>query len=94
MEIKHGITGNKGEFVALQDGQKAGEMTYSIAGADLMIIDHTGVNEAFKGLGVGKRILLDGVVAYARTHKIKVLPLCPFAKAMFDKMPEIGDVLS
>ncbi|MDR2221632.1 MAG: N-acetyltransferase [Flavobacteriaceae bacterium] len=94
MEIKHSILGNKGEFVALQDGKRAGEMTYSVAGSELIIVDHTGVEDEFKGLGVGKRILLDGVVKYAREHKIKVMPLCPFAKAMFEKMPEIHDVLA
>lgn len=94
MEIKHEAQENKGAFVAYIDGQRAGEMTYSVAGTDKIIIDHTGVEEAFNGKGVGKAILLEGVIPYVREKQIKVLPLCPFASAMFKKMAkEIGDVL-
>lgn len=93
MEIKHGITGNKGEFVALDNGKRAGEITYVMDGSTYMVVDHTSVNDSYKGLGVGKKILLEGVVKYARTHKLKVLPVCPFVKSMFEKLPEIADVL-
>lgn len=94
MEIKHEAQETKGAFVAYIDGQRAGEMTYSVAGTDKIIIDHTGVEEAFNGKGVGKAILLEGVIPYVREKNIKVLPLCPFASAMFKKMAsEIRDVL-
>jgi predicted GNAT family acetyltransferase len=33
------------------------------------------------------------VVNYARENKIKIIPLCPFAKSVFDKVEEIRDVL-
>ncbi|AJA70740.1 GNAT family N-acetyltransferase [Myroides odoratimimus] len=94
MEIKHEAQETKGAFVAYIDGQRAGDMTYSVAGTDKIIIDHTGVEEAFNGKGVGKAILLEGVIPYVREKNLKVLPLCPFASAMFKKMhAEIGDVL-
>ncbi|MDM1398296.1 N-acetyltransferase [Myroides odoratimimus] len=94
MEIKHEAQETKGTFVAYIDGQRAGDMTYSVAGTDKIIIDHTGVEEAFNGKGVGKAILLEGVIPYVREKNLKVLPLCPFAAAMFKKMhAEIGDVL-
>jgi len=32
-------------------------------------------------------------VDYARTNGWKILPLCPFAKSVFDKTPEYADVL-
>jgi uncharacterized protein len=32
-------------------------------------------------------------VDYARKNQIKVIPLCRFAKSVFDKTPEIKDVL-
>lgn len=31
-------------------------------------------------------------VAFAREQGVKILPLCPFAKAVFDKNEEIADV--
>jgi predicted GNAT family acetyltransferase len=67
-------------------------MTYSIAGNDFIIIDHTEVDPAFKGRSVGK-IMLYKIVEMAREKNLKVLPLCPFANAMFKKIDEIKDVL-
>ena len=32
-------------------------------------------------------------VEYARENKVKIIPLCPFAKSVFDKVPEFRDVL-
>lgn len=93
MEVIHHQDTNKGYFQAESDGQKAGKMTYSKAGTTKIIIDHTEVNDAFSGQGVGKKMLLKAV-AYAREENLKVIPLCPFAKAMFQKMDHIKDVLS
>jgi len=90
------ITQNNGEkkgvFIATEDGVQAGEMTYSWAGTDKFIIDHTEVDPSFGGKGVGKQLVM-AAVEYAREKGIKILPLCPFAKKVFDKTPEIADVL-
>ena len=95
MEIKQDIQETKGAFSAFSEGIKAGAMTFSIAGQDKIIIDHTEVNDAFKGQGVGKKLLLEGIVPYARTLHFKIIPLCPFAQAMFKKMPdELNDLLA
>lgn len=91
MIVKHLDNENKGAFVAIEDGVQIGEMTYSKAGSDKIIIDHTEVDESQKGKGIG-RILLSKVVDYTRENKIKILPLCPFAKAIFDKDVDIRDV--
>lgn len=92
MIVKHEIHGTKGAFEAFEDGVKIGEMTYSEAGANKIIIDHTDVDPAQKGQGIGK-ILLEKAVTFARENDIKIMPLCPFAKAMFDKNVDIRDVL-
>ena len=75
------------------DNEKLAEMSYSKAGDQLIIIDHTEVSEKLKGKNAGKQ-LLQATVDYARQHQIKILPLCPFAKSVFDKTPEYKDVLS
>lgn len=93
MLVKHDELENKGAFTASEDGVKIGEMTYSKAGTDKIIIDHTEVDENQKGKGVGK-ILLAKAVDFARENKIKIIPLCPFAKSMFDKDVDIRDVLA
>lgn len=92
MEIKHEQNESKGAFTAWIDGKKAGEMTYSVAGTAMIIVDATHVDEAFKGQGVGQKLLQEGIVPFAREKGVKVMPLCPFAKAMFDRHAELADL--
>jgi predicted GNAT family acetyltransferase len=92
MEIIIKEQGSKGFALASDNDKKAGAMTYSIPESDFIIIDHIEVDESFKGKGVGKKLLYK-IVDMAREKNIKILPLCPFAKAMFDKIDEINDVL-
>lgn len=67
-------------------------MEFSIAGPSLIIISHTEVGESLRGQGVGRQ-LLDKVVEHARANGIKILPLCPYAKSVFDKDSSLADVL-
>ncbi|PVH26457.1 GNAT family N-acetyltransferase [Sphingobacterium corticibacter] len=92
MQVEQINHDNKGYFKATEDNKEAGRMTYSWAGDSRIIIDHTEVNPDFKGRGVGKTILME-IVSFARAKNIKILPLCPFAKSVFDKTEEIRDVL-
>lgn len=82
----------KGRYVARAPGKPDAEMTFSIASPTLMIIDHTGVPDEWRGLGVGKALVQRGVED-ARARGVKIIPLCPFAKAQIAKHPEWQDVL-
>ena len=92
MDIKTSETGSRGEYSATVDGHKA-EMTYSRTSPTLIIIDHTGVPDAFRGQGVGAALVLRGVTD-ARAAGKKILPLCPFAAAQFRRHPDWSDVLN
>lgn len=92
MEIKQIEEGSKGAFVIEQDGERVAEMTYSKAGDFMIIIDHTEVSDKLKGKGAGKQLVAKAV-EYARQKGIKILPLCPFALAVFEKTPEYQDVM-
>jgi hypothetical protein len=35
-----------------------------------------------------------GAVDWARTDNVKLMPLCPYAKSVFDKTPDYSDVLA
>jgi predicted GNAT family acetyltransferase len=83
---------NKGAFFIEIENQRAAEMTFVWAGSDRIIIDHTEVAGVLKGQGAGKK-MVEAAVAFARKKQIKIVPLCPFAKSVFDKTPEFQDVL-
>ena len=89
--IHQEMKGAKGAFYIEREGKRLAEMTYSIAGASA-IIDHTSVDDALRGTGAGKR-LVGAAVAWARQEGIKILPLCPFARSVFEKTPGFADVL-
>ncbi|RYY57524.1 MAG: N-acetyltransferase [Chitinophagaceae bacterium] len=92
MEVSIHQEDTKGYAMVRENAKRAGVMTFSIASPELIIIDHTEVEPAFKGRDVGK-LLLYKIVDMAREKKTKILPLCPYAAAMFKKIDEIKDVL-
>lgn len=84
--------GSKGRYsIRAEDGAEA-EMTFVRSGADTIIIDHTLVPDAFRGQGVGLKLVQRGVDD-ARAAGKKIIPLCPFAAAQFKRHPEWADVL-
>jgi predicted GNAT family acetyltransferase len=90
--VTHERAGHKGAFVMNRDGTRLAEMTYSMAG-DKAIVDHTTVDDALRGTGAGKK-LVEAAVQWARAENRKILPLCPFARSVFDKTPAYADVLA
>src|SRR4051812_3905741 len=81
-----------GRWFATLDGHES-EMTYSRASPALIIIDHTAVADALRGRGVGA-VLVQRAVEDARKEGFKIIPLCPFAKAQYDRHADWRDVLS
>lgn len=93
LSIEHEEQGHRGAFFIVKDGARVGEMTFSRVNPKLVMIDHTEVKDALKGQGAGRK-LLDAAVAWARKNETKIIPVCTYAKAQFDKDASIGDVLS
>ena len=92
MEIKQQDDGKKGLFYLEENGKQLATMTYVHAGDTRIIIDHTEVNPGNEGKGLGKLLVKAGV-DFAREKHYKIMPLCPYAKSVFDKTPEYKDVL-
>ncbi|MCO6386322.1 GNAT family N-acetyltransferase [Aliihoeflea sp. 40Bstr573] len=91
-EIQREDAGSKGRYFFRGANGAVAEMTYSKVGASQIIIDHTEVPEAFRGQGVGLK-LVERAVADARDDGRTIIPLCPFAAAQFRKHPEWADTL-
>jgi uncharacterized protein len=91
-EIKYERTGHRGSFFVERDGERLAEMTYTVAGSRV-IIDHTDVDDRLRGTGTGRK-LVEAAVEWARKEKAQLMPLCPFAKSVFDKTPAYTDVLA
>lgn len=69
----------------------AGFVDYQLT-AELMVLTHTEVDEAFEGRGIGGRLArtaLDDI----RERGLRALVVCPFIKAWIGRHPEYADLL-
>jgi uncharacterized protein len=92
MLIQHKLVGKKGMFYVGNDGAILAELVYTMPSPGKIIIEHTEVDDELHGKNVGYQ-LVDTAVEYARKQNIKIIPLCTFAKSVFNKRPEFRDVL-
>ena len=92
VEIQHEETESKGAYFVEVDGERVAEMTYSKAGTDRIIIDHTEVGDSMRGTGLGKKLVMRAVED-ARKKGISIIPLCSYAKSVFERNAELRDVL-
>ena len=93
MTVLHKKEGNNGMFFIEVDNEIVAEMTYIMPAGDQMCVEHTEIDENLRGRNIGFQLVQAGV-EYARTHKLKIIPLCPFTKSVIDKKPEFHDVLA
>jgi predicted GNAT family acetyltransferase len=93
MEIKQHDHESKGRFFIEFEGREIASMHYVYAGSTQLIIDHTEVSVDYEGRGLGKQLVNAGVI-FARERSIHIIPLCPFAKGVFDKIEAYRDVLA
>jgi predicted GNAT family acetyltransferase len=77
---------NKGAFLIMDGEEQLAEMAIAIVNGD-MIVYHTEVSPKAEGQGLAKK-LLETMVSYARTHQLKVVPLCSFVHAQFKRHPQ------
>ena len=83
----------KGRYQArVSDVDASAELTYSRVNEHLVIADHTGVPDALRGRGVGQA-LVERLISDAREQQFKIVPLCPYVKARYEKNPQWADVM-
>jgi uncharacterized protein len=92
MEIQQKDDGKTGMFFIEQGNEIVAELVYSWHGKDRIIVEHTEVDNVLKGKGAGKELVVKSV-EFAREKSIKIIPVCSFAKRIFDKTIEFQDVL-
>lgn len=80
-------------FYVEEEGKIVAEMVFTKSPPDRMIIEHTEVDESLKGKKVGFQLVHRGV-EYAREQGLKIIPLCTFARSVFQKTSEFSDVLA
>lgn len=72
------------------NGTVNGEITWTQM-ADVMVVEHTFVNENLRNQGLAKK-LVDRAVEYARENEYKIEPVCSYVATVFDRYDEYEDV--
>ncbi|ULG72291.1 GNAT family N-acetyltransferase [Macrococcus brunensis] len=88
--VKHG---DKMFYIGDSEAKPDAMMTYVPNEDDKIVIDHTEVNEALRGQGVGQQ-LVASAVEYARENNKKIVPVCSYAKKILEENKEYQDVLA
>ena len=82
----------KNRFYLENDEQQLiAEITFTEPNDEFFIIDHTFVDDSLRGRGIAQALVKE-VVLKAREEDKVIIPLCPFAKAEFEKKKEYADV--
>jgi predicted GNAT family acetyltransferase len=93
MTIQRQQQGHRGAFYIERDGSRA-ELTFSASpDGKLVMLDHTEVAEPLRGQGIA-RSLVEAAVVWARQQQIRLVPVCPVARAIFEREPAFRDVLA
>jgi uncharacterized protein len=93
MNIQHKRYEDGGRFFVEENSELLGKITYTFRTSDEITIDHTQVDARLKGKGIGRQ-LVNCLVEWARQEKLKVIPRCSFAKALFTRVHKFADVLA
>ena len=88
--ILHETLGRRGVFYIERDGRRVAELTYS-RGDEATIVDHTWVDPQLRG-GKAARRLVEAVVQWARTERVKLVPACSYVRLVFERTPSYADV--
>ena len=88
--IQHRTHGSHGEFFVEREGRRVAELTYSLSG-ERAVVAHTWVDPTLRGAGMAPA-LVDAAAQWARDEHVKIVPVCSYVRAVFDRNPAYADV--
>ena len=92
MNVQHDQQETQGKFYVEENGDQVAIMTYKLNAGNI-IIEHTTVDESLRGKNVGAQLVKEGV-KFARDKKMKIIPVCTYAKRVLERGEEYKDVLA
>ena len=80
------------EFVLRLDGERRGYLEFSRPGVGVLHIDYVEVSPELRGRGFGLQ-LVEKAVAFASDAKLRVVPICSYARAVIKRDPLLSAAL-
>ncbi len=92
VQIEREETGPRGRYTARVAGREGvAELTYVVRAPGLISANHTGAPLSLRGSGAAAA-LVERLVADARAEGRKIIPLCSYIDAQFQRHPGWADV--
>jgi predicted GNAT family acetyltransferase len=86
------LEATRGRYVAKVAGFAGeAELTFERVSPSLIVADHTLTPVSLRGRGIAT-VLVERMVADARSEGFKIRPTCPFVVAQFDRHPDWADL--
>lgn len=76
------------EFVLRVDGERMGFLEFTRPDTGVMRIEYVEVDPELRGTGLGKQ-LVEKAVAFATDAKLRVVPICGYARAVIQRDPAL-----
>jgi predicted GNAT family acetyltransferase len=80
------------EFVLRIDGEKFGFLEFTRPEVGVMRIEYVEVSSNLRGTGLGRQ-LVEKAVAFANEAKLRVVPICSYARAVIQRDPALSPSL-
>lgn len=80
------------EFVLRLDGERFGFLEFTRPEAGVMRIEYVEVDPELRGTGLGRQ-LVEKAVAFATDAKLRVVPICSYARAVIQRDPALSAAL-
>ena len=80
------------EFVLRIDGERHGFLEFTRPDVGLMRIEYVEVSPQLRGTGLGRQ-LVEKAVDFAKEAKLRVVPICSYARAVITRDPVMSATL-
>ena len=80
------------EFVLRIDGERHGYLEFTRPEVGLMRIEYVEVSPALRGTGLGRQ-LVEKAVDFAKDARLRVVPICSYARAVITRDPVMSATL-
>lgn len=77
------------EFVLRIDGERLGFLEFTRPEVGLMRIEYVEVSPALRGKGFGRQLVAKAM-EFARETKLRVVPICSYARAVIQRDPAMS----
>jgi hypothetical protein len=77
------------EFVLRIDGERLGFLEFTRPDVGVMRIEYVEVSPELRGTGLGRQ-LVEKAVSFAKDTKLRVIPICSYARAVMQRDPALS----